>query len=369
MVRLAILGTRGIPARYGGFETFAEQIASRLVERGISVTVFCEDSDADSPSSYRGVSLRYVRTPRLGPLTTVAFDFACLWHSRRGFDVVYMLGYGASVFCWIPRVFGAKVWINMDGLEWARSKWSMLARLWLRATEALAMVVPDRIIADAEGIRQNLADRYTRMPPCTMIPYGAEVVNETPDSSLLCEWGLVESSYYLVVCRFEPENHVLEIIKGYLASESGLPLIVVGDHKLPTSYVSALVELASDRVRFVGTVYDSEKLIALRYFCRAYFHGHSVGGTNPSLLEALGCGNPVIAHDNPFNREVAGDAAVYFKAAEDIPELVHSLERDEALLAKMAAESLGVVRQRYTWDHITDQYEALLGSETAQKES
>lgn len=359
--RLAILGTRGIPARYGGFETFADEISVRLVARGVDVTVYCELAMGESqPADYKGVRLEYVPSPRLGPLTTIVFDLKCLWHARRGFDVVYMLGYGASLFCFIPRLFGSRVWINMDGLEWARSKWSWPAKVWLRVMEGVAMWTPNRIIADADAIQANLAERHRHMPDCTVIPYGAPLVEQAPSLDLLTEWGLSTEGYYLVVCRLEPENHVLEILRGYSASDSCLPLIILGDHRANTPYLAQLLGVQDARIHFVGTVYDQDQLRALRYHCRAYFHGHSVGGTNPSLLEALGCGNAVIAHDNPFNREVAGAAACYFKDVDAVPVLVEKMETDEAGRAEMRRCARGIVACRYTWDKVTERYLGLL---------
>ncbi len=359
-MKLAILGTRGIPARYGGFETFAEKLSVGLVRRGIDVTVYCEDAQ-DRPEFFENVRLEYLRVPKLGPLSTIVFDARCLWHARSDYDVVYMLGYGAALFCFIPRLWGKVVWINMDGIEWVRSKWSWPARFWLRSMEAVAMWTPSRVIADAQGIRDFLESRHGRMPPTSVIPYGAPVTETPPDAGLLGDWGLEPDSYYLVVCRLEPENHVLEILRGYSLSGTARPLIVVGNHETGTQYVRKLMETEGDRVRFVGAVYDQNKLLALRYYCRAYFHGHSVGGTNPSLLEAMGCGNAIIAHDNPFNREVAGGAGMYFESEADIPALVDEVEHHDADRRKhLSGMAVSRIRECYSWEAIVDKYFALL---------
>lgn len=359
-MHLAILGTRGIPARYGGFETFAEEIAVRLQEKGIEVTVYCEKGCNVPPIElYKGVRLVYISSPRLGPFTTIFFDLCCLIAARNQHDVVYMLGYGASLFCFMPRLWGKSVWINMDGIEWARTKWSLPARLWLRIMERIAMWTPNRIIADAVAIKDHLQQRHKRLPQTSVVPYGAPVVLNA-DSHLLNEWDLVPDGYYLVVCRLEPENHVLEILQGYAASNSALPLIVLGNYQTGTAYVQKLLAIADSRIRLIGTVYDPEKLQALRFHARAYFHGHSVGGTNPSLLEALGCGNAVIAHDNAFNYEVAEKAALYFASSTDIPGLIQRLESDEAMRKEMRTMAREVVAKRYTWELITDAYLQLL---------
>jgi glycosyltransferase involved in cell wall biosynthesis len=199
------------------------------------------------------------------------------------------------------------------------------------------------------------------MPPFSVIPYGASVVENTSDVNLLRKWGLNKKEYYILVCRLEPENYVREIIEGFSASKSLHPLIIVGDHAAKTSYINLLLRTANARIRFIGTVYDKKNLQVLRYHSIAYFHGHSVGGTNPSLLEALGCGNIVIAHDNIFNRETAGDIAFYFKNSQEIPailEIVETLSIKER--SKKAAIAKTIVREKYNWDDIADKYFQLL---------
>ena len=358
--RLAILGSRGIPARYGGFETFAEQLSVRLVDRGFDVTVFCEcQEEGPHPESHRGVELVHVRAPSLGPLSTIVFDLKCLWRVRKSFDVAYMLGYGVGLFLFVPRLWGCEVWTNMDGIEWSRSKWNWLAKGWLRFMERAATWTSDRLIADARGIRTHLEARYRVKPEISVIPYGADVPEKPPDDHLIDEYAVRPYSYYLVVCRLEPENHVLEILQGFAASQSANTLVIVGDVTAGTQYVRSLSLIRDDRVRFVGTVYDQAKLQALRWYCRAYFHGHSVGGTNPSLLEALACGNLVIAHDNDFNREVAGDCARYFRDASDIPEILRRIETASAPDSQRA-RSQARVRENYDWEKVADAYASLL---------
>src|SRR5580692_463888 len=174
-MRLAILGTRGIPARYGGFETFAERLAVGLVERGFVVGVFCESNKSFAPDFFHGVKLHYVSAPSLGPLKTIFFDLRSLWAARKAYDVVYMLGYGAAPFCLIPRLWGTEVWINPDGLEWARSKWGVVGRSYLRLMEWVSVYAANRIIADSGAIATGLASRHGRLASCTVIPYGCEV--------------------------------------------------------------------------------------------------------------------------------------------------------------------------------------------------
>lgn len=361
-IRLAILGTRGIPARYGGFETFAEELSVRLAALGVDVTVYCEGSER--PQLYRGVRLEYVTAPSCGPLTTILFDARCLWRARRGFDVDYMLGYGAAPLCLIPRLSGTRVWLNVDGIEWARAKWGLLARSYFKLMEFLSLWAPDLVVADASAIADHLRSRHRVRLPVEVIPYGAAVVTSAPDPSTLDPWGLAPDGYYLVVCRLEPENHVREMVAGYLASSSNHPLVVVGDHRSGTSYVRDLVANAGGRVRFVGTVFDAAQLRALRFHAFAYLHGHSVGGTNPSLLEALGCGNAVLAHDNVFNREVARDAAVYFRNEHDMADCIRTIELDTVARHNMQSAARNIVERHYQWPDIAARYLALLGHST-----
>ncbi len=359
-MKLAILGTRGIPAHYGGFETFAEKLAIGLTQLGHEVTVYCEAGTSPLPAEFHGVRLRYIASPRLGPLETILYDLKCLWDARSGYDVVYMLGYGAAFFCATPRLFGAEVWINPDGLEWARSKWNPAGRAYLRLMEWIAARVADRLIADAAAIRESLATRHGHLPSCTVIHYGCEIVDALPPIEPLAEWGLVPESYYLVVCRLEPENHIREILHAFQQSQSARELIVVGDHRAPTRYVRALGSIRDPRIRMIGTVYDQKKLLSLRAHAFAYMHGHSVGGTNPSLLEAMGCGNLIFAHDNPFNRENLGDGGLFFKTPEELTQSIHRMERDETGRQERRKAVAARARANYRWADVISNYAELL---------
>lgn len=363
-MRVAILGTRGIPAHYGGFETFAEELAVRLVRAGIDVTVYCENRSESFAEVYKGVRLVYIPVLNCGPLTTVLFDVRCLFHARKIFDVVYLLGYGAAPFCLVPRICGTKVWLNVDGVEWARAKWSPVAKLYFKLMEWFSTWTPSRLIADADGILEHFSARHHLAIPSTTIPYGAELVEYSPDESFLNEWSLCSGKYFLVVARLEPENHIIEIVQGYLKSNCHLPLVVVGDHSTDTSYVKNLLCYQGDMVRFIGGVYDKDKLRALRWHCTAYFHGHSVGGTNPSLLEALGCGNVIIAHDNKFNREVCVDFGLYFNNIDDIAPLIDDIlnvPHEKYLQMKILAK--GRIERYYNWERIAEMYQDLLRGE------
>lgn len=361
--RIAILGTRGIPARYGGFETFAEQLSMRLVQLGCDVTVYGEaDRPGQSAHMWQGVCVQPVLLPRWGAASAIGYDLRCLWDARRRFDLVYMLGYGAAFACSLPRFYGVPVWINVDGLEWARSKWSWLARRYLRTMEWVASWSATRVIADAEAIAQRFRQLYPRGAPCSYVAYGAPMVFSGEQSSV--QGDVEPEAYFLIVARLEPENHVLEILQGYqLYRQRGgkLPLFIVGDHTRSTSYCKTLRTCLGDGMHFLGAIHDQTRLQALRVGALAYLHGHSVGGTNPSLLEALGCGSVVVAHDNPFNREVLAGNADYFKCPEDIATALDDLERlPKGVLQHRRNAARRTIAERYTWERITLDYQRLL---------
>lgn len=360
--RIAILGTRGIPARYGGFETFAEQLSVRLVQLGCEVTVYAETDCPDQTAHmWQGVWVQPIRVPHWGTASAIGYDVLCLWDARSRFDLIYMLGYGAAFACALPRLYGVPVWINVDGLEWARSKWHWLARRYLRTMEWVASWAATRVIADAEAIAQRFLQLYPRGAPCSYVAYGAPLVGEGRSPA---REAVESEAYFLVVARLEPENHVLEILRGYqLYRQQGgrLALRIVGDHTRSTIYCQTLLACLGDGMYFLGAIHDQARLQALRVGALAYLHGHSVGGTNPSLLEAMGCGSVVVAHDNPFNREVLGGNADYFEGPEDVAVALNVLSHlPEAALQERRDGARRTIAERYTWEQITLDYQRLL---------
>lgn len=369
--KLGILGTRGIPAAYGGFETFAEQLAIRLVQRGHQVTVYAEaDREGEPDTWYQGVRIRHIHRPDWGPASVIGYDCRCLADARHGHDLLYMLGYGAAWACWWARsVWGQTVWLNVDGLEWSRSKWSWPARAYLRIMEWVSSWAPSRVVADAQAIADRYRRLYPRAVPCSFVPYGATVVDApslAESTRTLGSWGLLPKGYVLVVARPEPENHLLEIVEGHAHSGCDWPLVIVGDVKPVNPYQKRLLQLAGPGVRFVGGIYDPQTLTLLRLHAGCHVHGHSVGGTNPSLLEALACGNVVLAHDNPFNREVARDAALYFQGALDLASQLQTVQGSTTEPRQsMTDRARAIITEHYTWERITDTYESLIQSELA----
>jgi glycosyltransferase involved in cell wall biosynthesis len=361
-IRLAILGTHGIPARYGGFETFAEELGVRLVQSSaFEVTVYCPAGDEPRPDAeYKGVRLRYVKSPGKGGLGNVLFDIWCLFACLGKHDIVYECGYGAAFLSFLPRLFGARVWINIGGLEWKRTKWSLPIRAYVRVSEWMCGLAANRVVLDAQALLDYYASAYRSLAKLSFIAYGVSPLPLSPESSKLLPDRLTPLGYDLVVARLEPENNVLEIIQGFLAHPTTRPLVVVGNVD-DRPYVRQLQSASTDRVIFLGGVYDKERLAALRRHAFIAYHGHSVGGTNPSLLEAIAAGRPIVAHDNPFNREVGGALLRYFKGPQDIPAILDALEREGAVrdLDQMVPAQKWLDRN-YSWDRIAVQYGELL---------
>ncbi|AUT62235.1 DUF1972 domain-containing protein [Paraburkholderia terrae] len=361
--QLAILGTRGIPASHGGFETFAERLALYLTKRGWKVTVYCQGSTgqpATIEDTWRGVHRIIVPAQRGGALGTIEFD----WASMRNVviqrpQLVLTLGYNTAVFCTLLRWHGITNLINMDGLEWRRDKWKLHERVWLWLNERIGCWTGNHLIADHPVIAAHLATRVKRRK-ITMIPYGADAVDDLARSPLDM-LGLKETAYGLVIARPEPENSVHEIVTAFSRGRRGAKLVVLGKYDPGAHpYHREVLSAASEEVLFPGAIYDQSVLRALRRHAHFYVHGHRVGGTNPSLVEALGAGNAVIAHDNAFNRWVAGPHARFFATEADCDMHISALLADPATARAMSQQSRQRFESAFRWESVLAQYEALL---------
>ncbi|MBN1274432.1 MAG: DUF1972 domain-containing protein [Candidatus Aminicenantes bacterium] len=359
--KIAILGSRGIPAKWGGFETLAEELSKRLFRYGYEPTVVCENIGSHiHQKTYKGIHLKYVRTVQVRGLRSIVSHLVSVIQSRKGYDIIYMLGYHNAIFLLILKLYRKKIWINMDGLEWKRSKWGFFSRNYLRVMEKIAMLASDIVIADSTEILKYLYKKYNAGHKISYISYGADIPETPLPIFPLKKFNLAPKDYFIVVCRLEPENLVHTIIEGYVQSNVNRKLVIVGPIEGSKKYVRRLLNFQKYKgVVFLGGVYKKETIISLRFHCLAYFHGHSVGGTNPSLLEAMACGNFIIAHDNPFNRATAGNTAVYFKDSGDITRLL-SNQKNMALFKEMNEKSQQRIRQFYNWEHIVQKYLHLL---------
>ncbi|MDR1998818.1 MAG: DUF1972 domain-containing protein, partial [Frankiaceae bacterium] len=304
-----MLGTRGVPACYGGFETCVEEVGSRLAARGHDVTVYCRGSHT-RPATHLGMRLVHLPALRSKTAETLSHTALSVLHllGRRA-DAVLVFNAANAPFLPVIRAAGMPVATHVDGLEWRRAKWQSAGRAYYRLAESTAVRYSDALIADAQGIADYYAGEFHA--PSELIAYGAPIRAAEP-SAKLTRFGLEPGRYHLVVARFEPENHVAEIIQGYVRSRAARPLIVVGSAPYAEEYTALVHSIADDRVQVLGPVWDQELLDQLYANALTYLHGHSVGGTNPSLLRAIGAAAPVIAYDVTFNREVLGDDGRYF---------------------------------------------------------
>ncbi len=357
-MRIAIVGTRGIPAKYGGFETFAEEISWRLAAKGFHVSVECDAGSYDR-NNYNGVDLFFSSvTKSENPLR---YYYEGIKWGIENSDIILVASSGGSIFYFLKAFKNTVILTNPDGLEYRRGKWSLLKKIYLKLSEILAVRCSDYIIADSEEIKKILCKSYPFLKrKVRLIEYGTEI-NTDYNSLILEEFNLLHNNYYLIVSRIEPENNLHVIIDGYLRSRTLSPLVVVGNF-IENQYVKSIVgKDYSGRIRFPGGIYDKKIINPLRFSCKAYIHGHSVGGTNPSLLEAMGSGNVILAHDNRFNREVTAGKQFYFRDAEQLSECIEKIEflgkTDRDRYRDSALELAG---NKYSWNKILEKYLNLL---------
>lgn len=366
-MKIAIVSTRGIPNNYGGFEEFAVYISVGLVERGHEVTVYSPHYHPYKESTYKGVRIKHIKSPEQwmgGSLGSFFYDYRSLKDALRNedFDIIYEAGYTSIIPAFIR--FNVKklrrpiVVTNMDGLEYKRSKYNGAVRRFLAWEEREAVKHSHYLIADNLGIKDYYKEKYGK--ESKFLAYGADI-HDSYDEAFLEEYGLRRGEYLLVISRQEPDNNVEMAIKGYLASDlyGRMPMVIVG--KTSTKYGQYLVkEYAEqkDMVRFVGGIYEFDKLNSIRHFSYAYLHGHSVGGTNPSLLEAMAAGCFIIAHDNVFNRAVLGENALFYSDCEQVRALLNGLPGSMLKYKeRFTLQNIEVIRTQYSWQRLIDEHE------------
>ena len=356
-MKIGILGTRGIPNNYGGFEQFAEHLSVGLVQRGHDVWVYNSHNHPFTENSWHGVNIihRYDPEDYIGIPGQFIYDFNCIVDSRkRNFDILLQLGYTSNSIWHRLLPERAKIVTNMDGLEWQRSKYSKPEKRFLKFAEKLAVKSSNYLIADSEVILNYLSKTY--QVPVTFIPYGADIFESAYEDALI-PFKVNPREYFLIIARMQPDNHIEEIINGVLLSKTIMPLLIVGNcrnrygRSLRTTY-------ESEKIRFPGPIFEKEKLNNLRYFSRLYFHGHSSGGTNPSLLEAMAASAPICAHDNPFSHEVLGNNARYFSNASQISEMIDE-NQNQIVNPDFIIENIERIRFKYNWVTLIQSYETM----------
>lgn len=360
MNTLRILGTRGVPAAHGGFETFAERLALHLVARGWRVTVYCQ-LDGHGPiteDTWQGVHRVNIPVAAQGPKGTIVFDWIATRHAARAGEPCLTLGYNTAVFCALLRLARVPNVINMDGVEWRRDKWGAVAKTWFWLNEHAGAWLGNHLVADHPEIARHL-QRLVPAAKITMIPYGADRLHDLPEGPVRA-LGLEPGRYATLIARPEPENSVLEVVQAWSRRPRGIVLAVLGAYRDDHPYHRAVRAAAGPEVRFLGAIYDTAVVQALRWHSVLYVHGHRVGGTNPSLVEALGAGNAVVAHDNPFNRWVAADAARYFPDADAAARHFDSVIGDVAELRALSAAASRRHAVAMTWATVLEAYEQLL---------
>ena len=376
-IKISIIGSRGIPAKYGGFESFTEDLSQALLRRGYVVTVCCEYTGSEKVETFNGVHLRYfpLSPPNsyvLRKIYEIINDIYFIALLSRTQDILYILGVGtAGWFTFFPKILNIKIRIviNIDGLEWKRGKFSVIERSLLRINNYLAMRFADITIIDSKSLEKyiDIGKRKT-----IFIPYGIESIDTVSwDNDKLKPLSdrienvstIIQDKYWLVVARLEPENNIHIIIEGYLSSNSKMPLCIIGDYT-SKKYMASLSKLKDNNrnaqlILFLGPIYDKTILNMLRQNCFVYIHGHSVGGTNPSLLEAMSMKNIILAHGNEFNREVGGKAFIYFENSKDLSEKMIKIEENKTAFDRLKRISYQRVIKNYDLENIFNQYDKL----------
>jgi glycosyltransferase involved in cell wall biosynthesis len=358
-MRIAILGTRGIPASYGGFETFAEHLARRLVLRGHDVTVYCR-AHYVSPRQleYHGVKLKVLPTIRHKYFDTVIHTFLSAIHAVSGrFDAALICNCANAPFAPILRLTGTPVAINVDGLEHKRKKWGLLGRRYYRFAEYLSTLLPNEIVTDAQVIQDYYLARHNAQS--TMIAYGSEV-ERRPDRDAVRKWRVEPNRYVLYVSRLEPENNAHLVIEAFKKVRTAYRLLIVGDAPYAEHYISSLKARArgDKRIIFTGFVFGQDYR-ALQQNAYCYVHATEVGGTHPALLEAMGYGNCVLTLATPENIEVVGEAGIPYIDEFDLAEKLQRALRDGSLVHAYRHRAQQRVQTHYDWDRVVDQYEQL----------
>jgi glycosyltransferase involved in cell wall biosynthesis len=351
-----MIGTRGVPARYGGFETCVEEVGTRLVKAGHSVRVYCRQKTG--LQAYEGMNRKELPALKHRSLETLSHSTLSVLNEvvgHRETDVAFVFNAANSPLLPLLAARDIPVALHMDGLEWQRSKWGTAGQSYYRVAEAMGVYFADALISDAEAIATYYKDTYG--VDSNFIPYGAPVVY--PDPTRLTELDLTPGAYVLVVARMEPENHVLEALTGALAADSTQKIVIVGSVPYETQYAANIRSIAgaNAQVQLLGAVWDQDLLDSLYAHCRMYIHGHSVGGTNPSLLRAMGAGAATAAFDNAFNRETLSDIGLFWSNPQGLAQALATVGDHE--VEQMGNSARARAASDYQWDRVAAQYEAL----------
>lgn len=369
-MKIAIIGSRGYPYVYSGYETFVKELAERLVDRGIEVHVYCHKNlFSKFPKQVNGVHLHYIPTIETKSLSQLIHSFFSLLHATfSSADVLLVVNAANGPLGWIPKITGKKTLINVDGLEWLRPKWKGLGAKYFYFAARTATRLYDRIITDAEEMRQVYLREFNK--DSTVIAYGAPA-RGTGEFQLPERFGLTKDGYYLIVGRLIPDNNADLIIEGFLRSGSEKVLVIVGDVPYKDEYADQVKSKGSDRVKFLGYITDSRELMSLYRNCFAYLHGHKFGGTNPTMLKAMSADCAILALNTPFNQEMLanGQFGVFFdESPASVCDVIEKVEAESQTIPLLRSTVAKGLTEKYDWDHITDTYLNVMKQLTERKE-
>ncbi|MCH7415763.1 glycosyltransferase [Belliella sp. R4-6] len=357
-LKVSILGAKGYPYVYGGYDTMIKELGERLQKRGVEVTVYCHRAlFKDKPPFVNGIKLVYTPAIEKKSLTQLTHSFVSMLHACfSDADVIFVVNSGNGPFGIISRLFGKPTAINVDGLEWLRPKWKGLGSKYFFWASKMATKFYDQVINDSDEMQRIYLELFNANSK--VIAYGANPALSS-DASKIKKWDLDRESYYLIVGRLVPDNNADLIIQGYVKSNSQRKLVIVGDVPYKDSYVDNLKSIEDDRLLFTGYVTDSEELKALYHNCYGYFHGHEYGGTNPAMLKAMAYGCAILALDTPFNQEMLqnGKHGWYFdKDEKSVVEIVAKAESTPDAMKTLRDTARSGLTQKYNWEHVTDLY-------------
>jgi glycosyltransferase involved in cell wall biosynthesis len=353
-MKIGVLGTRGIPNHYGGFEQFTEFFATYAAGQGHEVYVYNSHSHPYQEKEFKGVHIvhRYDPENKIGTVGQFIYDLNCIIDAKkRNFDIILQLGYTSSSVWYSLHPKKAIVITNMDGLEWKRTKYSKKVQKALQIAERLAVKKSDFLIADSIGIQKYIKEKYQK--ESTYIAYGAHNFNN-PNPEILKEYQVEKENFNMIMARFEPENNLDMVLEGVAMAEDKMPILVIGNHN--TKYGTYLKNKfeAFSHIRFLGAVYNLDHLNNLRYYSNLYFHGHTVGGTNPSLLEAMASKALIAAHNNDFNKGVLKENAFYFSTAEEVKKILNEIKKSNNL--QFVENNYDAIASAFNWEKINEQY-------------
>lgn len=353
-MKIAILGTRGVPNHYGGFEQFAEFFSVYLAEKGHEVYVYNSHNHPYQEKTFKGVNILHQNDPehKVGTFGQFIYDYNCILDSRkRDFDIILQLGYTSNSVWYFLLPKKSIIITNMDGMEWKRTKYSAKTQRMLMYAEKLAVKSSDFLISDSIGIQKYLQEKYKKKS--TYIAYGATIF-ENPDEDVLKKYDLEKYNFNMILARLEPENSIETILDGVVLSNNQTPMLVIGDHK--KKFGEYLKEKFKNHpnIIFHGALYNLEDLNNLRCYSNLYFHGHTVGGTNPSLLEAMASQAMILAHNNDFNKSILKENAFYFSNAEEVKDLILRIKKIDNL--HLIQNNLKAISKEFNWEKINGEY-------------